>query len=140
MRLTSFTDFGLRALMRLAAEPGQVFTTEDLAREFAVSRHHLTKVLQELAAAGLVRTQRGAGGGVLLAQPAEEIRIGEVVRRLERGQALVECFHQDGGHCPLMPGCRLRGVLAEAAEAFLEVLNRRSLADCTWRPRRSRAA
>ncbi len=49
MRLTSFTDFGLRALMRLAAEPGRVFTTEEIAGELKISRNHLTKVIQALA-------------------------------------------------------------------------------------------
>ena len=45
MRLTAFTDYGLRALMRLAGEPERLFTTEEIAREFDISRHHLTKVV-----------------------------------------------------------------------------------------------
>jgi len=57
----------------------------------------LQKIVQDLAAAGLVQTQRGAGGGVVLARPPEAIRIGEVVRRLEAGQALVECFRAMAG-------------------------------------------
>ena len=56
MRLTSFTDFGLRVLMRLAGQPDAVLSTEQVAREFAISRHHLQKVVQDLAAAGFVRT------------------------------------------------------------------------------------
>jgi Rrf2 family transcriptional regulator, nitric oxide-sensitive transcriptional repressor len=132
MRLTSFTDFGLRVLMRLAGRPEAVLSTEQVAREFAISRHHLQKVVQDLAAAGFVRTRRGAGGGLMLARPASEIRLGEVVRALEQGQALVECFRTDGGACRLTPLCRLRGELDRAAEAFLARLDETTLAACAY--------
>ncbi len=132
MRLTSFTDFGLRALMRLAAEPGRVFTTEEIAGELKISRNHLTKVIQALAGAGILSTHRGAGGGFRLAQPPESVKLGAVVRLLESRQALVECFRADGGTCVLTPGCRLKGRLAAAREAFLDELDRTTLAECAW--------
>ena len=141
MRLTAFTDFGLRVLMRLAGEPGRAFTTAEIADEFALSRHHLTKVVGELAAAGYLETRRGAAGGFKLARPARDITLGEVVRALERNQPLVECFRSDGGACVLLPHCRLKRRLAAAREAFLKELERTSLADCAWpdSPRRSAA-
>jgi Rrf2 family nitric oxide-sensitive transcriptional repressor len=134
MRLTSFTDFGLRALMRLAGEPDRLFTTEEIAREFAISRHHLTKVIRELALAGIITTQKGAGGGFRLARAATSISLGEIVRLLEGRSALVECFRPDGGACVLTPGCRLKGRLKAAEEAFLRELDRTTLAECVWRP------
>ncbi|MCB1400943.1 MAG: Rrf2 family transcriptional regulator, partial [Rhodobacteraceae bacterium] len=97
MRLTSFTDYGLRALMRIASDPSRGYSTAELAEEFALSRHHLTKIVQRLAQGGIVTTRRGGGGGAILARPADQIRLGTVVRLLEDGQALVECFAQDGG-------------------------------------------
>jgi len=130
MRLTAFTDYGLRALMRLAGEPGRVFTTEEIAKEFGISRHHLTKVVRELAEAGFIATHRGGGGGFRLARPAQSISIGEVLRRLEARHAMVECFRSDGGHCILTPRCRLKARLKRAAEAFLRDLDRTSLAEC----------
>ncbi len=140
MRLTAFTDFGLRVLMALAAAPGRRVTTDALAVELAVSRHHLGKVVQALAAGGWVITARGARGGLALSRPAAEIPLGAVVRRLEAGQPLVECFRADGGRCVLTPGCGLRGLLAEAAESFLATLDRRSLADCVGGKPRARLA
>lgn len=134
MRLTAFTDLGLRALMRLAGEPDRSFTTEEIANEFAVSRHHLTKVVGDLARAGYVATQRGAAGGFRLARPAEAISLGEIVRTLESDQALVECFRADGGACVLTPRCRLKRRLAAAREAFLRSLDATTLAECTYRP------
>lgn len=132
MRLTAFTDFGLRALMRLAGEPDRSFTTDEIATEFTISRHHLTKVVRELADAGFVRTQRGAGGGFRLARPSRSITLGEVVRTLERDQPLAECFRADGGACVLTPTCRLKKRLAAARDAFLKELESTTLADCAW--------
>lgn len=133
MRLTAFTDFGLRALMRLAGEPDRSFTTDEIAMEFAISRNHLTKIVRDLAAAGYVVTQRGAGGGFRLARPAQSITLGEVVRSLEQRYALVECFRKDGGSCVLTLHCRLRERLAAAREAFLRELDATTLAECAYR-------
>lgn len=132
MRLTSFTDYALRALMRLAGEPDRTFTTDEIATEFAISRNHLTKVVRELAEGGFVATHRGAGGGFRLARPASKITIGEVVRQLEARHAIVECFRGDGGCCVLTPGCRLKSKLAEAARAFIAELDRTTLAECAY--------
>jgi Rrf2 family transcriptional regulator, nitric oxide-sensitive transcriptional repressor len=134
MRLTSFTDFALRTLMRLAADPERAFTTEEIAQTYGISRNHLTKVVRELAEGGFIRTQRGAGGGMRLARPAAEIMLGTVVRRMEAPQPLVECFRQDGGECVMSAQCRLKARLAHAREAFLADLDHSSLADCAWSP------
>jgi len=132
MRLTAFTDFGLRALMRLAGEPERSFSTGEIAAEFGISRHHLIKVVGDLAQAGFVVTQRGGGGGFRLARSAQTISLGEVVRALEARHALVECFREDGGNCVLTPHCRLKGKLAAAREAFLRELDRTMLAECAY--------
>ena len=63
MRLTAFTDFALRALMRLAGEPTRSFATSEIATEFGISRNHLAKVVRDLADGGFITTQRGVGGG-----------------------------------------------------------------------------
>ena len=130
MRLLTSTDLALRVLMRLSAAPEKHLSTEVLARELVLSRNHLHKIVQYLTESGLVRTIRGAHGGVMLARPASEIRVGEVVRGHEEDQALVECFRHDGGGCTLLPRCRLRGMLAAATDAFYHHLDQYTLADC----------
>ena len=134
MRLPAFTDFALRALMRLAGEPHRSFSTAEIADEFRISRNHLTKVVRDLAAGGFVTTQRGAGGGFRLTRPAGAITLGEVVRTLEQRHALVECFRDDGGDCVLRPRCRLKLRLAAAREAFMRELDATTLADCAYPP------
>lgn len=132
MRLTQFTDFGLRMLMRMAGDPDRAFTADQIASEFQISRHHLTKVVGTLAAADILSTQRGAG--MRLARTAESITLGEVVRLLEAKQALVECFRPDGGACTLTPKCRLKSKLFAARAAFLRELDGTTLAECAYRP------
>lgn len=136
LHLTSFTDYGLRVLMRLAGEPDRAFTTAELAEEFRISRNHLAKVISALAGAGYLETRRGGGGGAVLGRPASEVRLGDVVALLEADQALVECFAQGATACTLLPGCRLKARLAHAKAAFLADLNATTLADCVFRPAR----
>lgn len=130
MKLTRFTDLGLRALMRMAAEPERFYSTSDLAEDFEISRDHLTKAIAALAAAGVVETRRGSGGGASLAGRPDQMRLGDIVAVLERRSALVECFEADGGSCNVTPVCRLKGMLNAAQSRFIEDLNRHTLADC----------
>lgn len=129
MRLTSFTDYGLRLLMRMASAPDRPFSTADFAQEFGLSRNHLTKIVQRLAKGGILETRRGGGGGALLVRAPGDIRLGEIVRLLEEGHVLVECLGADGGDCSIDGQCRLKARLRHAERAFLADLDRSTLAD-----------
>ena len=129
MRLTSFTEFGLRMLMRMANAPDQSFSTAEFADEFSLSRNHLAKIVQHLSREGLIHTRRGGGGGAVLAHPPAQIRLGDIVQSLEVGHPLVECFGTDGGDCTLDGRCLLKGRLRMAEAAFYAELNRSTLAD-----------
>ena len=65
-----------------------------------------------------------------LARDPRDIRVGDVVRHLDKDQPLVECFRADGGDCVLLPRCRLKGMLARAKHGFLRELDRFTLSDC----------
>ncbi len=132
MKLLASTDFALRALMALASEPSdRPLSVDALAQKLGgLSRNHLHKIVQELASLGLVRTVRGAGGGVTLAIALSEIKVGTLVRQLEGDQPVVECFRADGGCCTLVAGCRLRGFIRTAREDFYRSLDGHTLAEC----------
>lgn len=134
MRLTSFTDYGLRMLMRMASAPDRAFSTAELAEEFGLSRNHLAKIMQRLARVDLIETRRGGGGGAVLARPADKIRLGAVVRFLEEGQPLVECLGAEGGSCAINARCRLKARIRSAEAAFLADLDRSTLADIALEP------
>nr|WP_261368377.1 Rrf2 family transcriptional regulator [Pseudosulfitobacter koreense] len=128
MRLTSYTDFGLRALMRMVSARNRVFSTTEITDEFGILRNHLNKIIQCLSQYGFVQTHRGADGGAMLARPAGEIGLGNLVQLLERDQALVKCFSPDGSCCITLSGW-LKGKLHAAEVAFLAELDRSTLAD-----------
>jgi len=133
MHITQHTDYALRVLIFLAANEHRLATIQEIAGRFELSRSHLMKVVNQLIRNGFVEGLRGKGGGLRLARPASAIRIGDVVRRMEVDLALVECFG-DGSRCLLTSTCRLRGVLADALEAFLTTLDKVSLAEVLSQP------
>ena len=83
---------------------------------------------QALAREGFIRSRRGRSGGVELAQAAEDITVGAVVRALERGMQLADC-----AGCALNGDCNTSPLLAEALAAFLAVLDRTTLAEAAKR-------
>lgn len=129
MKLTTFTDYSLRVLIYLAAEPKRRATIARIAASFDVSENHLTKVVHFLGKSGWLANVRGKGGGLELALPPELVCIGDVVRQTEGGAVPAECFADEGGHCSIAGICRLSGVLAEAVNAFYATLDRYTLAD-----------
>ncbi|MFG6465332.1 Rrf2 family transcriptional regulator [Roseateles sp. BYS87W] len=131
MKLTAFTDYSLRVLMFLAADPDRRATVAEICAAYDIKPNHLTKVVHHLARRGWVATVRGKGGGLTLARPAEQIRVGEVVRDAEGQDLPAECFTAKATPCAIVGQCRLKGVLAEAVEAFHAVLDGYTVADIT---------
>jgi len=135
MQLNLFTDYSLRVLIYAAVHRDRRCLAADVAAAFGISRHHTIKVVHSLKQLGYIETVRGRTGGFHLAQPPEQIRVGDVVRRSEGTLALVECFSPKTDTCPLTPACGLKSTLNEAFDAFFEVLDRASLADLVSSPR-----
>jgi Rrf2 family transcriptional regulator, nitric oxide-sensitive transcriptional repressor len=129
VRLTTFTDYSLRVLIFLAAEPDRRATIAEIAGIFDIKQNHLTKVVHFLGQQGWVSTVRGKGGGLQLARAPEDIGIGAVVRQTEGADRPAECFDLEHNRCHITRVCRLKGVLREAVLAFHAVLDRYTLAD-----------
>lgn len=126
MQLTSFTDYGLRALIYMASLPKDKRTNiTEVANVYGVSRNHMVKIINQLSRCGLVAAVRGKNGGIYLGKPAEQIRIGDVVRLLEP-LALVNCRSD---FCHITSACRLKKILNQAIELFLNELDKYTLAD-----------
>jgi Rrf2 family nitric oxide-sensitive transcriptional repressor len=132
MQLTRFTDYALRVLMYAHAADGRLVTIEEMAASYCISRAHLMKVVNALTRAGYLTAVRGRAGGVTLARPAEDIRLGDLVRTTEPDFALVECF-STGSKCVIDGCCRLPAVLRRALGAFLAELDRHTVASIALR-------
>ena len=134
MQLTMFSDYALRVLMFTHAAGDRLVTIAEIADAYGISRAHLMKVVNTLTRAGFITAVRGRFGGLRLARPAKDIRLGDVVRETEPNFDIVECF-STGNQCPITRCCKLQGALKEAVDAFMFALDRRTLADIALVPK-----
>lgn len=128
MKLSLFSDYALRVLMYGALKE-QSFQLDEVTAAYNISRNHLAKVVNSLSKLGYLDTRRGRGGGMRLAMKPEDIRIGALVRQTEGRPVIVECFDAATNTCRLIGNCRLKGVLADAMNAFYETLDKQTLRD-----------
>lgn len=128
MRLTRYSDYAMRVLLHLGAEPDRMASIGSIAKAYGISRNHLMKVVHDLGKAGFVESVRGRSGGIRLARSPEKINLGEVLRHTEDGFDLVDCTQ-----CIIAPACGMTAVVHEALGAFLAVFDRYSLADILGR-------
>lgn len=133
MNLSMFSDYALRLLLLSNARPGELITIREAATIYGISQAHLKKVVTLLSNKGYLLTERGHGGGFTLNRPADQIRLGALVRDTEPSFNLVEC-QRDPRACAAFPVCVLPGVFDEALTAFLSVLDRYTLHDIALRP------
>jgi Rrf2 family nitric oxide-sensitive transcriptional repressor len=133
MRLTVYTDYALRLLMFVALKRGELATIQEVADAYGISKNHLMKVTYDLGHHGFLETVRGRGGGFRLARTAERIGLGEIVRQMETDFTMVECFAPAADRCRITGTCRLQGVLCDALNAYLMVLDKYTLADLAGR-------
>jgi Rrf2 family nitric oxide-sensitive transcriptional repressor len=137
MKLSLFSDYSLRILM-FAAIKGESFRVDEVTAAYGISRNHVAKVIHTLAQLGYLETRRGRGGGIQLARPAGEIHIGKLVRQTEDQPVIVECFDPATNTCPISGSCLLKGVLAQAVNAFYATLDRHTLQELVSGPQRIR--
>ncbi len=127
MQLTKYTDYSLRLLTYLALLPeGKRASIDEVSDIYGVPRNHINKIVHKLGKMNLIETRRGKGGGFFLASPAEDINIGEVVALLENSLKVIDC---DSPPCRIQPVCRLKHILNDASNIFLDHLNQFTLAD-----------
>ena len=133
MQLTRYTDYSLRVLIFLSLQDDdQRITITDIAERFNIPRNHLVKVVHNLGQLDYVHTTRGKYGGLRLGIMANQIKIGDVVRKMESTLDIVNC--EKPSPCPLTPDCKLKSILHEAADSFIDVLNQYTVADLQQSP------
>jgi Rrf2 family transcriptional regulator, nitric oxide-sensitive transcriptional repressor len=130
MRLTNYTDYSLRVLIYLSLKKeDELGTIKDIADTYHISKNHLMKIIHQLGKLGYIETIRGRNCGIRLAKHPKEINIGEVVSNTEEDFHIVECFNQGGNYCIITPSCKLKHILYEALQAFMNVLKGYTLED-----------
>ena len=127
MKLTRGTDYGMRGMVYLAAQPfEQVTLLHDVARNQDVPESYLAKIFQDLSKAGLVRSYRGAKGGFSLARPPSEITLRQVIEALQGPISLNRCLDVRDV-CTRVEDCPVSKVLRRAQAQLLATLDAATL-------------
>jgi Rrf2 family protein len=114
-------EYALRAIVYLASRPESAQTTPQIAAITKVPADYLSKVLQGLAAAGLVRARRGRDGGFTLAVPANRLTVYDVVEAVDPIRRIKSCPLGLKGHINLCPlHRRMDGAIAMVEQALRE--------------------
>lgn len=129
MKMTSYTNYGLRSLQLAALHSPKLVRVEDVANIHKLSKPHIVKIVHELGKAGYLETVRGRNGGFRLARAPEDIVVGDVVRITEGPLDVVECFNPKTNTCPLIGICKLSKAMMKATAAFMSVLDDLTIAD-----------
>ncbi|KTD57685.1 Rrf2 family transcriptional regulator [Legionella shakespearei] len=128
MQLTQFTDYSLRALIYISLKKN-ICTIKDITEAYTISTNHMIKIIHNLSKLGLIKTIRGKNGGIVMAANPAEVNLGTLIQTLEPNFDLVPCFNKEKANCCISPVCKLKTVLHEAQQAFMNVLKQFTLAD-----------
>lgn len=136
MKLSTRGRYGTRALLELALHQGEgPVSLKDVAQKQEISLQYLEHLITPLIAGGIIKSTRGARGGVALARPASEVRLSEIIQLLEGSTAPVECVDKPE-MCERSAACATRDVWGELKEVIHNVLQATTLEDLVERHKR----
>ena len=117
-------------LMCLARRPaGSVVMIDEVSREEHIPKSFAAKIFQSLVKGGLVKSNRGGGGGFTLLKPAKDITVLHVIEAIEGKIAFQRCLSEDEPKCEHFGGCALCGLFEQAQDQVKDVFSRTTLAD-----------
>ncbi|MDX2479045.1 MAG: Rrf2 family transcriptional regulator [Desulfuromusa sp.] len=133
MVITRATEYAIRTIIYLARQPkDEIVLKKDICRTQSVTPAFLTKILQPLIKAGIVNSQRGVGGGFLLAKAPEEINLLDILQAEEGELKLNHCL-VDEDACKRDKLCSAHEVWHEAQDAMVTVLQKYNVAELVQR-------
>jgi FeS assembly SUF system regulator len=133
MRLTHLADYAVVMMTAAARREGSTrMSAAELAHDTGVPLPTAQKLMGQLAAAGLLNSVRGAGGGFMLARPVSEISLADIVEAVEGPIAMTMCSgSEEASDCALDAHCRVKphmGVVSSAVRGALGAVSLQSLA------------
>lgn len=132
LSLTRKTDYALVAMVDLAVEAGQRWSSREIAERCGLPFPVLTNILKQLTHHGLVTAVRGPHGGYELAKPANEITLIDLIEAIEGPSRLTICCQDssepDGKSCDIEPSCRIKEPVRKVHNGLRYVLGSVTLA------------
>lgn len=140
MKLSTRSTYGVRAMLALAMKYGSgPLMVKEISEQQALPPTYLEQLMVLLRKAGLVTATRGAHGGYVLARPAGDITMAEIIEVLEGPLNLTEC-PSGVGCCGQPEACAMSEIFDEASKAMQHVFEKISLANLVERQRAKEAA
>lgn len=127
MRLTRTTGHAIRILIDCAEAGGALVKVARIASHLDISQLNVFKIVHILSHEGFVEAMRGRHGGIRLARPAAEIRIGEIIRAIESTE--IEVAGAAGPAADRVAKPQINMIFDDALEAFISVLDQHTIAD-----------
>ncbi len=131
MKVSTKGRYGLRAIVDLAVNDGDgQVSLKSVAERQGLSENYLEQLFSSLKKSGLVKSVRGAQGGYMLAKPADNISVGDVLRSLEGTLCPVDCIDLESPiNCDRADLCVTATVWAKLRDKINEVVDSISIAD-----------
>lgn len=127
MLLSSACVYGLRASLYLESVSEESYVSiSQISEKLEISRHFLTKILQQLTEAGLMESMKGPKGGVRLTYSGDEIFLLDIVAAIDGTDILTECALGLPG-CGTAKPCPLHEQWADTRDEIKKMLERTSL-------------
>jgi Rrf2 family protein len=134
MQITRQADYAVRAVLYLAEHNHNArVATSEIGRAQHIPVTFLAKIVAQLAAAGILRSTRGAHGGVTLGRPADEISLLDIVEAIDGPLLLNECV-ADPSACQVGAGCTVHQVWCQAQAELVQRLGQTSFAQMARSP------
>lgn len=131
MKISAQEEYGLRCLVQLAnLKEGESLTLPQLAKREGISTANAGKLMWLLNKAGFVSSTRGTKGGYILARPAEEICLSEIIKMLDEDVMSAHCESYTGvlNSCVHNGDCGIRPVIVGLHEIVENALSQITLA------------
>ena len=135
LRVSKLTDYATVVMTCLAMTGAEVTSAQQLADAARLELPTVSKLLKQLAHAGLVTSRRGVNGGYCLARPAEAISVADIVTAMEGPIGMTECSAHAGA-CGHEPHCGVRVNWQRISQAIRSALQGVSLAEMVATPPR----
>jgi len=126
MRISTKSQYGLRAMVYLAKCKDKICSLKTISKKEGISFDYLEKIISKLEKAGLVKSKKGVQGGYFLAKSPQKIRIGEIIKVLEGEMVLVKCLKY---FCPKEKKCLTKNFWQKLNKAINSALNSMTLTD-----------
>ena len=126
---TEYALIAMGHMTRKGSDSELITSTREVAEAFHIPYPLLGKVLQKLAAKGLIKSVQGTKGGYVLARHPHDISLAAVIEIFEGPWALTDCMREERITCPQWSGCSLKHPLAEINHKIYDVLLQTTVAD-----------